>query len=317
MQDDTLTPTFLTRVLGRAVADVAVAPLGEPWRTAVVSVDVRFEDGGTARLVAKGAYRRDRTPEGMARREVLFYREVADRLGALVPRLRFAELGPDGNFLLLLDRASGEHPADGLDLDAATTVLRALGEVHGRCWDDPGVRDALPERVYSPDEAARLVAAVDAGWPQVWNRFPRHLPGPPDLHDLPDVVTTLRPVTLTNNDLHAENLLVRPDGVVFLDWQNASFATPLLDVANVIAGCVRPDVQRAHGAALLAAWEDATVAAGGARIPDLATGYRATVALLFAWVTRYLASVSDEEAAARSLLLRHWERVCAGVSTTR
>src|SRR5688572_23016707 len=142
----------------------------------------------------------------MVRRELDFYRHVAHRLGACVPRAWFAEVAPDGEYLLLLDRAPGEHPADGLDLDGATGVLRALGAVHGRCWGDADVREALPVRVYTAEEAARLAAGVREGWPSVWARFPRHLAGTPDLADLPDTVATLRPATLTHNDLHAENV---------------------------------------------------------------------------------------------------------------
>jgi hypothetical protein len=325
---EALTAGFLSGVFGREVAEVAIAPLGEGWTSAVTAVEVAFADGGTARLVAKGhrtvraprqAGRGDgpRTPDGMVRRELEFYRQVAPRLGASVPRVRFAELAPDGDFLLLLDRAPGDHPADGLDLAGATEVLRALATVHGRCWGDPAVREILPARVYAAEEAARLAAGVRDGWESVCARFPRHLAGRPDLGDLSDAVATLVPATLTHNDLHAENLLMGPAGVVFVDWQNASFGSPLYDVANVLAGCVRPEVQRAHGPALLALWEDALVDAGGARVPVLAAGFRAAVGLLFGWVTRYLVSVSAEEAAARSLLLRHWEQVCTGLSITR
>jgi Ser/Thr protein kinase RdoA (MazF antagonist) len=294
------------------VAGVSVAPLGEPWTSAVASVDVVFDDGATACLVAK-VRRGGRARDGMIHRELYFYQHVASRLGACVPRCWFAQADLDGEFLLLLERAPGEHPADGLALEDAVRVLRALGEVHGRCWSEVALREALPARVYPAGEVSRLVAAVREGWSSVWTRFPRHLPALPDLGDLPDAAASLQPATLTHNDLHAQNVLVGPAGVVFVDWQNASWSTPLVDVANVLAGCVRPEVQRDHGPALLAAWQDALVEAGGARLPDLGAGYRAAAALLFAWVTRYLASVSDEEAASRSLLLRHWERVCAGV----
>jgi thiamine kinase-like enzyme len=129
--------------------------------------------------------------------------------------------------------------------------------------------------------------------------------------------TSIAATTLTHNDLHAENVLVDGERVVFVDWQNATRSTPMLDVANLIGGCVRPDVQRARWRSLLAHYEEALQGAGGPRIPDVVEQYATTTGLLFGWMMRYLASVSDDEAAGRSMLLVHWERVCTGALLPR
>lgn len=156
------------------------------------------------------------------------------------------------------------------------------------------------------------------GAEETWNRvgswLPQHLDGVPDLSDLPHAVAELRPVTLTHNDLHAENILVSPDRLVFVDWQNASWGTPAYDVANLVAGCAKPDVQRHHRREVLAHYAEALRAQGGPALPNFETQVATASKLLFAWMLRYLASVTEEEAAERTMLLSHWERVCAGVA---
>jgi aminoglycoside/choline kinase family phosphotransferase len=99
-----------------------------------------------------------------------------------------------------------------------------------------------------------------------------------------------------------------------VDWQNATWSTPAYDVANVVAGCARPDVQRAHWRQLLAHYAAALRAAGGPPLPELEADFATSAGLLFAWMMRYLAAASDREAAERTMLLAHWERVCTGVA---
>jgi thiamine kinase-like enzyme len=163
----------------------------------------------------------------------------------------------------------------------------------------------------------RLVDGVYAGWNDIAARCPRHLASPTPIADLATEVALLAPVTLTHNDLHAHNVLVDADRVVFVDWQNATFSTPMLDVANLIAGCVRPEVQRGRWTALLAHYEESLRRAGGPELPDVVARYATASGLLFAWVCDYLANVSDAEAEGRPMLLQHWERVCTGVMLPR
>lgn len=313
---DAITPVFLADVLQRPVVDVLVLPLGEPGTRHVAALEVTCADGGSIRLVAK-VRRPGRTHPALVRQELHFYRHVADRLRGCVPRPWYVESDDNGDFLLLVDHSPGRHPATGLDLDGVEAVLRILADVHGSCWGDDGLREGLPTRIYEPCETERLVSGVRDGWDRVRARFPRHLLKLPDLDDVPEAAARLAPSTVTHNDLHAGNLLVGPTGVVLVDWQNATWSTPMLDVANVLAGCVRPEVQQRHWRTLLTGYEEALVRAGGRRIPDMICAYRAMVALQFAWVVRYLADVSEEEARRRPMLLAHWERVCTGLTLTR
>lgn len=309
---EAITPEFLTEVLGRPVAAIKATPLGHPQTSVVAALDVALVDGDSERLVAK-LPRPDRANTALYAQEVQFYRGAARRL-ACVPRPWLAESGDDDDFLLLLEHVGGRHVPEGLDLPTARLALTAIASVHGMFWGEPGV---LPVQVHRPEVAARLAATVRDEWEGVAARFPRHLPSPPPLDDLASEVEHLHPSTLTHNDLHAENVLDTGDRVVFVDWQNATYSTPMLDVANLICGCVRPDVQRHHWRALLGHYEAALIDAGGPPLPDVVARYATTTGMLFGWMMQYLAGVSDAEAAARSMLPVHWERLCAGVILPR
>jgi aminoglycoside phosphotransferase (APT) family kinase protein len=306
-------PTFLSEVLGRAVLEVSATQLGEPYTSWVATLQVSLADGTTERLVAK-VRRPERTNVRLYTQEVHFYTDVARRLSC-VPRAHFAQLGSDGDFLLLLEQVGGRHVREGLDAPTARRALEAIARVHGACWGDDALD--LPVRVHSADEAGSLVESLHTHWDDVARRFPHALTSPPPLDDLPAEVARLEATTLTHNDLHADNVLCDEDRVVFLDWQNATRSTPMVDAANLIAGCVRPEVQREHWRALLAHYEAALVSAGGPALPDVVDRYATATGLLFGWVMRYLASVSDAEAAGRVLLRDHWERVSTGVALPR
>lgn len=305
---DAISPSFLQAVLGREIVDVERESLGEPWTSCVTGLTVFGADGSVEKLVAKTA-RADRANPVLYQQEVRFYREVAERF-PFVPRALFAESLPDGSFLLLLERIRGVHLRDGFDEDAARAVLTAIALVHGSCWGDDSL---APRREFSHERFRVMEVDAFANWARIKERFPCDLVGQPPLHGLADEVCLLPATTLTHNDLHAENILFDQGRPVLLDWQNATFSTPMLDVANVIAGCVQPEVQRTSWRALLAYYETVLVEAGGPATPDIEVRYATAVGMLFGWVCHYLAGVSDSEAAGRSMLLAHWERVCTGV----
>lgn len=305
-------PAFLSGVLGRPVAAVSATPFAAPWTSTVARLDVAFVDGGTARLVAK-VRRPERGHVSQFEQELHFYRHVAEGLSC-VPRLRFGALGGD-DFLLLLDHVDGAHLRDGFDRATTQRALDAIARVHGRSWGDAALRSGLRDKVVTAAQARELVAGVDAAWDDVVRRYPRHLASRPDLSGLVRGVERLAPIVLTHNDLHAENVLVTPERVVFVDWQNALWGAPAYDVANLVAGCARPDVQRDHGRALVDRYAAALRDAGGPALPGLAEDVATSTGLLFAWMMRYLAGASDAEAAGREMLLAHWERVCTGVAT--
>lgn len=268
--------------------------------------------GRVVHLVAKVA-RPGRFEPVLYEQEVGFYQRMSERIDC-VPRAHFAAVDRDGRFLLILDRAEGEHLPEGFDEVTARAALAAIATVHGACWGDEGVG---PRRVFSPSEAQHLVDGVSAGWDVVSGRLPRHMASPPLIADLAAEAALLLPITLTHNDLHAQNVLVDEDRVTFVDWQNATFGHPMLDVANLIAGCVRPDVQRRCWRSLLAHYEASLRRAGGPELSDVVAQYATASGLLFAWVCEYVANASEAEVEARSMLLQHWERVCTGVVLPR
>ncbi len=311
---DAISPSFLSEVLGQTVVAVATTELDEPWTSTVAVLTATLQDGASHRLVAK-VRRAGRGHPSQFTQELHFYRHVAHRLSC-VPTLRFGAMEGDDAFLLVLDHAGGSHLRDGFDLQTTRRALHTLAQVHGTAWGDASLRAGLRDKPVLRSEASELAAGVAENWEAVAGRFPRHLEAPPDLSTLPDDVETLEPLTLTHNDLHAENVLVSPDRVVFVDWQNATWSTPAYDVANVLAGCARPDVQRGHWREMLAHYSAGLRDACRPPLPVLEADVATATSLLFAWMMRYLATVSDAQAAERTMLVTHWERVCTGVDVS-
>jgi len=311
---DAISPAFLSEVLQKPVTAVTRVALAEPWTNTVAVLTVTLADGATQRLVAK-VRRADRGHTLQFEQELHFYERGAARLSC-VPRMRFGAMEGEEAFLLLLDHDDGAHLRQGFDLETSRRALQALAQVHGTVWGDALLRSGLRDKRVLPKQAAELVHGVRANWDMVAARFPRHLEAP-DLSTLHEEVSKLVPVTLTHNDLHAENILVSPHRIVFVDWQNATWSTPAYDVANILAGCAHPAVQQGHWQELLAYYGTALREAGGPPLPGLEADVSTSTALLFAWMMRYLASASDREIADRAMVLEHWERVCSGVSVTR
>ncbi|GAA4552105.1 phosphotransferase [Amycolatopsis samaneae] len=333
-----LTPEWLSGVLGERVSSVTVSEVtgGVIARTVRVrlgytgaapgaprSLVAKFPaEAELPRMLAKGA--------GLYTREVLFYRELAPRVGMRVPRCHFGRVDEAGErFALLLEDVTDATMHDQDEAWAREDVLLALGQLallHGAHWDDSrlaslgwlnslsGERLEAWEQLFRvawQDFTARAEVELDPGLFALGERFcaagfdswTEGFQGPR---------------SLVHADFHTGNLLfrTREDGareVVTVDWQLVTYASPLIDVAYLLGRmptAVRRagerDLVRAYHAALAAdypwdrCWEDyqrwVWYGVVSALIAVLGTPMSAKEAALYCdKVTRYLTQAADHD----------------------
>ena len=173
-----------------------------------------------------------------AAKETVFQREIATQ-GFSVPAVRLAggaDCGVGGAFLLM-DRAPGTPPLDGLDGAAAfrrlPSLARRLPDLLGQVTAELHALDPTPVRsaldaagVSAPsDPSAFLVALTEsadrlgrADLAQAASWLAGHAP-------------TSRPAVIAHGDLHPFNLLVDGERWTLLDWTTALVADPAYDLA--------------------------------------------------------------------------------------
>lgn len=213
------------------------------------------------------------------RREVLFYRDIAPRVGLRVPKPYVAQFDPDTHdFALVLEDvapAIGGDQVVGLPLEHARLALDALADLHARWWDHPELKpleSAIQPFGEGPwvGSGARLAAAwpqfrpflVERATPilvQVAERLPAAIE--PLMIDM-----AAAPRTLCHGDFRADNLMFalgdQGPVLVTLDWQVSLQARGVLDVSQLLSISVTSELRRAHEASLLNAYFDRLVAAG-------------------------------------------------------
>jgi thiamine kinase-like enzyme len=279
---DQLTAEWLTACLRHAgvlAAPARVAALhserigqgrGFAGRIARVSLHYDPDGAGPRTLIAKFASDHAGTRQLLATfngyaREVRFYRELAPRVGAGVPRCYFAHYDRAGaEFLLLLEDMASAGTADmesGLSLEQAEAVLDRLAHMHASFWrriDEldwlqitPELIDAMRERFLAA--LPRFIERFGAQYPRT-ARVARQMAVV--LGDDAMMATVRRPpLTLTHNDVHVNNLLLPAEGgdrFALIDWQSVSLSRHgMNDVARVLAVCITAELRRSHGGALL------------------------------------------------------------------
>jgi hypothetical protein len=193
------------------------------------------------------------TVMGMYAREVRFYRWLAPRISVRTPRCFVSDLDEEtGEFTLLLeDIADVEvHAQDHECPDADVSLaLEQAARLHASHWNDPGLADA--------DWLIQLTASGAGPWHELYQQawqalqswegatLPRRLTTLGDALASASVETWIGgyrgPRTLTHADFHLSNLLFVGDDshavgrqAVVVDWQLATHASPLVDVAFLL-----------------------------------------------------------------------------------
>jgi hypothetical protein len=209
------------------------------------------------------------------RKEVGFYRDLADTLTVRAPRCWYHAISDDGaNFVLVLDDLAPSVPgvqASGCTVDQATGALENLAALHAPRWNDESLKDLEFLSPIDEGVAELFGAGLEAATPQFIERYADAL-GDDDVATLeatakaivPWTLDRPKPFSVVHGDYRLDNLMFpRTDGdVVAVDWQSVSVGPPGRDVAYFIATCFDAEERRKHEEQLVAAYHAELVRRG-------------------------------------------------------
>lgn len=231
-------------------------------------------------------------------REVLFYRDVADRCSARTPHTYYAEI--DGtDFVLLVEDLSAYAIGDqivGADLAQAEATMRWMGRLHATFWDavdDPTL--AFLPLVHPSYSSDGLTQGAAYGWDPMVITFgdviPAEVAGLKDrfLAALPRLFEWMAegPLTVLHGDVRMDNLFFgagdHQEALIAVDWQGALRGRAAQDLGYFMSGNVPIELRREHERDLLALWHGELCAAGvaGYTLDDAWRDYRR--GMLFTW----------------------------------
>lgn len=278
---EALRPDRLTELLRGAGHEVTVSAVtAEPVGTGQMAASYRLtlsfagDPGGIPSTlvgkIARGPADRRAIASGSYRTEVEFYRRIAPRTALRIPRCWASWMTEDAHeFVLLLEDLAPRVQGDqlrGCSVEQATNAAINLAGLHGPLWNDPWLREVLPD--FDAEQAAEL----DAVFPAMIDFFLAN-----NGHRLTDptrkVFEELGPVAGTwlagrsepfgvvHGDYRLDNLLFSSDDeVATVDWQTTSLGLPGRDLAFLLGTglevadrrAAEDDIVAAHHRALLA-----------------------------------------------------------------
>ena len=283
---DELTPEFLSTVLAADIT-TATVHLVEAQGAMTTAARIELQYAGDASeappaIFAKWAspipaVQRMATTNGMYRREVRFYEDLADGSGLDVPHSYFGDWDREsGLFLLLLEDMAGSHVGDlfASRVGEVRPVVEAIPAFHARWWNHPdlgGLRWLFP--VDHPAVIKGLGATFAAALRGASAKFPEAFGGA--LGELSQRIAAdygavatrfgAQPRTLVHGDLHLQQVFFAGDQggrFAIFDWQTIARGFGGQDLARIIAACLDPDDRRSHERELVAIYHAGLVANG-------------------------------------------------------
>lgn len=246
---------------------------------------LRYQDdkpGRPATLIAKfsavePAAREMISALGHYEREVRFYESLSSRTPVPTPHCYYSHLDSETGFALLLleDLAPARNGNSivGCSLDEVRRVLVTLARLHAAWWQAGDLANASWLRLRSLLAPEAMIGAFSVAWPSFLGKL--SIPVTPRISEMGDWIeqnlhaaaTTLfdlGPRTLIHNDVQADNLFFgeADRDVIFIDWQMATFARCVIDVAGCIRGQLEPAVRRTAEPRILRLYHNALVAHG-------------------------------------------------------
>jgi hypothetical protein len=214
---------------------------------------------------------------GHYEREVRFYGELSSRSPVPTPHCYFSHLNLETGFALLvledLARARNGNTIAGCSVDEVARVLFTLAMLHATWWQAPDLANASWLRLRSLLAPEAMIGAFSDAWPAFLQKLGITITSQiSEMGDwigqnLPGAATALfdsGPGTLIHNDVQADNVFFdeADGGVIFIDWQMATYARCVIDVAGWVRGQLEPEVRRTAEPQLLRHYHDALVANG-------------------------------------------------------
>jgi aminoglycoside/choline kinase family phosphotransferase len=207
--------------------------------------------------------------------EVHFYREVAPKLKARIPRCYYAEIG-SGVGALLLEDVSGfrcGNQRDGTSADDCRRAIRWLANFHADHWGTD--RSSFPMLPDQADVQRSLAASMQEAIPVFRSHFGSAL-APTAIELITRSMTAFGegrtvgglPQTILHIDFKPNNIFFGPaDEIVVLDWQSPSFGNAVYDLTFFIASALTPE-QRAASEHDLVRYYSSVLADRGIALPD-------------------------------------------------
>jgi hypothetical protein len=214
---------------------------------------------------------------GHYEREVRFYESLSSRTPVPTPHCYFSYLDSETGFALLvledLARARNGNSIAGCSADEVARVLFTLARLHATWWQAHDLANASWLRLRFLVAPEVMAGAFSDSWPS----FLRKLSIPvtsqisemgdwieQNLHEAATTLFDSGPRTLIHNDVQADNLFFGEvdEEVIFIDWQMATYARCVIDVADWVRGQLEPEVRRTAEPQLLRLYHDALVANG-------------------------------------------------------
>ena len=322
---DDLTPEFLSTVLSADVTNFDVQLVGAQGAT-TTAARIELEYAGSASgappaIFAKWAspipaVQQMATANGMYRREVRFYKDLAETSGPAIPRAYFGDWDREsGLFLLLLEDLADGHVGDlfASRVDEVRSVVEAIPTFHARWWnhaDLNGLRWLFP--VDHPAVVKGLGATFAASLEGASTKFPEAFDGALGqasrriAADYGAMAARFgaRPRTLIHGDLHLQQVFFPQAGrgddggrFAIFDWQTIARGFGGQDLARIIAACLDPGDRRAYERDLVASYHAGLVthAIGDHSLDQCWDDYR--LGVLWSVVTNVIAGASiDSEA---------------------
>lgn len=311
---ESITPAWLTDVLGRGIAGAQVLShkLGPRDDGTSNRRFIEIEWNGVGQqaglppsVFCKGTQSLEsRYMLGMnegVQAEVNFYNVLYPQLDVIAPPPFYARYEPSTlNSIIVLedlrDKVDFCTMQTDLSYEHCHSQMRLLATLHGKYYESPLLESELG--MFSKWETFFRITVFEAGFEDSCLRgfsaastvIPSRLYGReaevwPATLAAADQHETM-PRGMTHNDVHLKNWFIRPDGEMGInDWQNSAQGNGSRDLAYCIATAVVPEKRRAWEKDLLAYYIDELARRGGPRLDFELTfkRYRQQLFAALAW----------------------------------